>query len=43
MDEYTVSIISRAEKEFLKLPEVIRNKIREKILLLEDNPRPFWI
>ena len=40
MGKYAVDIISKAEKEFLKLPEVMRERIREKILLLEDNPRP---
>ncbi len=40
MGKYLVKIISKAEKEFLKLPESVRIKIRKQILLLEDNPRP---
>ena len=40
MGKYAVDIILKAEKEFLKLPEVMRERIREKILLLEENPRP---
>jgi mRNA interferase RelE/StbE len=38
---YIVEIVPKAEKEFLKLPEVLRRKIRNKILFLEENPRPF--
>ncbi len=41
MDKYSVEIIPKAEKEFLRLPEIARNRIRKQILLLEDNPRPF--
>jgi mRNA interferase RelE/StbE len=41
MDKYSIEIISKAEKEFLKLPELVRLKIRKRILSLEDNPRPF--
>lgn len=41
MDKYATEIIPKAEKEFLKLPDNVRVKIREKILSLEDNPRPF--
>lgn len=41
MDKYTVKIVAKAEKEFLKLPETVKNRVREKILLLENNPRPF--
>mgnify|MGYP001627090710 CR=1 FL=1 len=40
MDKYLVEIVSKAEKEFMKLPEPTRVKIRKQILLLEDNPRP---
>jgi mRNA interferase RelE/StbE len=38
---YTVEIISKAEKEFLKLPETARKRIRTLMLSLENNPRPF--
>ena len=38
---YIVEIVPKAEKEFLKLSEVLRKKIRNKILSLEENPRPF--
>ncbi len=41
MAKYSVEIISKAEKEFLKLPESVRVKIRNLIILLENNPRPF--
>jgi mRNA-degrading endonuclease RelE of RelBE toxin-antitoxin system len=39
--EYTVKIIPKAEKEFLKLAKIERNKIRKKILSLAENPKPF--
>ena len=38
---YSIEIISKAEKEFLKLPEAIQRQIRRQILSLENNPRPF--
>lgn len=38
---YSVGIISKAEKEFLKLPDTIQKQIRSQILSLENNPRPF--
>jgi mRNA interferase RelE/StbE len=41
MGKYSVEIISKAEKEFLKLPESVRIKVRKQIILLENNPRPF--
>ena len=41
MDKYTVEIVPKAEKEFLKLLEVVKSRVRKKIFLLEDNPRPF--
>jgi mRNA interferase RelE/StbE len=41
MDKYSVEIISKAEKEFMKLTESARVKIRKQILSLEENPRPF--
>jgi mRNA-degrading endonuclease RelE of RelBE toxin-antitoxin system len=41
MGKYSVEIVSKAEKEFLKLPESVRTKIRKQIILLGNNPRPF--
>jgi mRNA interferase RelE/StbE len=41
MGKYSIEIISKAEKEFLKLPEPAKIKIRAQMLSLEDNPRPF--
>ena len=41
MGKYLVKIISKAEKEFIKLPEPVKARIRQQILSLEDNPRPF--
>jgi mRNA interferase RelE/StbE len=41
MPKYAVEIIPKAEKEFLKLPERLKDSISRKILTLEDNPRPF--
>jgi mRNA interferase RelE/StbE len=38
---YSVEIISKAEREFLKLPEAVQRKIRKQILSLENDPRPF--
>jgi mRNA interferase RelE/StbE len=38
---YSIEIISKAEREFLKLPESIQRQIRKQILSLENNPRPF--
>lgn len=38
--EYSVVIVSKAEKEFLKLPVRVRASFTKKILSLEDNPRP---
>ncbi|MDP2167288.1 MAG: type II toxin-antitoxin system RelE/ParE family toxin [Thermodesulfovibrionales bacterium] len=43
MNKYTVEIVPKAEKEFLKLQGAVRNRIRQKILSLEDNPRTFGI
>ncbi len=39
--QYRIAIVSKAEKEFLKLPSASRNQIRKKILSLEENPKPF--
>lgn len=41
MDKYSVEIVSKAEREFLNLPEAVKIKIRKQILSLENNPRPF--
>jgi len=41
MERYSIEIIPKAEKEFMKLPEPARVRIRKQILSLEDNPRPF--
>ena len=41
MDKYSIEIVPKAEKEFSRLPEIIKSRVRSKILLLEDNPRPF--
>lgn len=38
---YIVEIVPRAEKEFLRLPPTEQKKIRNKILSLEKDPRPF--
>jgi len=38
---HVVQIVSRAEKEFLKLPSAVRGQIRKKVLSLEENPKPF--
>jgi mRNA interferase RelE/StbE len=40
MGEYTVEIVSKAEREFLKLPVRVRTSLAKKMLSLEDNPRP---
>lgn len=41
MDKYSIEIVTKAEKEFLKLSESARMRIRTQILSLENNPRPF--
>ncbi len=41
MAVYTVEIVPKAEKEYLKLPESVRLRVQEIILSLEKNPRPF--
>jgi mRNA interferase RelE/StbE len=38
---YSIEIISKAEREFLKLPGTIQKELRRQILSLENNPRPF--
>lgn len=37
---YSIEIKSSAEKDMGKLPRDIRRRAAEKILLLEENPRP---
>jgi mRNA interferase RelE/StbE len=41
MRKYSVEIVPKAEKEFLKLPSAVRDRIRDKILGFEVNPKPF--
>jgi len=41
MGKYTVEIIPKAEKEYLKLPEKTKALISKKIFSLDENPRPF--
>lgn len=38
--EYKVRIAQAAEKEMDKLPAVLHTRISQRILSLEDNPRP---
>jgi mRNA interferase RelE/StbE len=40
---YTVEIKRSAEKEMDRLPDKIHNRISDKILALEINPRPIGI
>jgi mRNA-degrading endonuclease RelE of RelBE toxin-antitoxin system len=37
--QYTVEIVSKAEKEFLRLPAVVRSQICKKILSLEEKSK----
>lgn len=37
---YEVRIARTAEKEMDKLPRAIHNRVSERLLLLEENPRP---
>jgi mRNA-degrading endonuclease RelE of RelBE toxin-antitoxin system len=37
---YSVDITATAEKEMDKLPRHVHRRITEKILLLEEDPRP---
>jgi mRNA interferase RelE/StbE len=39
--KYSVKIIPRAEKEYSKLPAAVQDRIRKRIISLEENPRPF--
>jgi len=38
---YSVEIVSKAEKEYLKLPQSVKSRFQEIILSLEKDPRPF--
>lgn len=38
---YSVEIVSKAEKEYLKLPQSVRSRFHEIIFSLEKDPRPF--
>ena len=38
--KYEIRILRSAEKEMDKLPAIIRSRISNRILSLEDNPRP---
>lgn len=40
MGKYSVEIISKAEKEFMKLSETVREKLRKQILSLEGTHAP---
>jgi mRNA interferase RelE/StbE len=37
---YVINLKHSAEKELKKLPEVIHDRIVERLLLLKNNPRP---
>jgi mRNA interferase RelE/StbE len=41
MAVYSVEIVSKAEKEYLRLPQAVKNRFQEIILSLEKDPRPF--
>jgi mRNA interferase RelE/StbE len=41
MAVYSVEIVSKAEKEYLRLPQSVRNRFQEIIFSLEKDPRPF--
>ena len=41
MDKYSIEIVPKAEKEFSRLSEIIKSRVSSKIIVLEDNPRPF--
>lgn len=38
---YRLDITPKAEKEYLRLPKPAQEKARQKIILLEDSPRPY--
>ncbi len=41
MAVYSVEIVSKAEKEYLRLPQSVNNRFQEIIFSLEKDPRPF--
>ncbi len=41
MTKYSVEIVPRAEKEYLKLPQTIKIRFQRIILSLENDPKPF--
>jgi mRNA interferase RelE/StbE len=43
VEKYSIEILPKAEKEFLKLPDNFKNLIKKAILQLENNPRPFGV
>ena len=38
---YRVEIVPSAEKQFRRLPAQFQNRVTQKLLSLENNPRPF--
>ena len=40
MSQYSVEIIQKAQKEYLKLPESVKHRLQELILSLETEQRP---
>ncbi len=38
---YSIEIVPKAEKEYLKLPRAVKSRFQEIILSLEKEPRPF--
>ncbi len=38
--KYTLHIVPSAERQFLKLHSVLQNRIKDKLFLLETEPRP---
>jgi mRNA interferase RelE/StbE len=39
--KYSLHIVPSAERQFLKLQTVFQNRIKNKIFLLESDPRPY--
>jgi len=40
MTKYVLHVIPTAERQFLKLPHELQNRIQKKFFLLESEPRP---
>lgn len=38
--QYEIRIVPSAEREMCKLPALVHDRIRSRILTLDDNPRP---